>query len=330
MVVAGRRTNAALGGLLAVALATGVGMFAVGSGWNRWWTVAHGITGVAVVALAPWKSLIVRRGLGRRGIASSLLSLALAGALIVGLATGFTHALGLRQLDGVTAVQIHVGAAVVILLLGVAHVAARPQRVRRSDLSRRTMLRAGALAAGAAAGWGVIRIVGADRRGTGSIEVGTDDPPSMPVTQWLFDEVPDVDVTGWRLDVAGRQWSYADLLAAGRDDGDLRAVLDCTGGWWAAQQWSGVRLDHLLGAALDGAASIEVRSVTGYGRRFPTSDASRLWLATTVGGEPLSPGHGSPARLVAPGRRGFWWVKWVTRVAPSDRPWWLQSPFPLT
>ena len=91
-----------------------------------------------------------------------------------------------------------------------------------------------------------------------------------------------------------------------------------------------VRLDHLLGAALDGAASIEVRSVTGYARRFPAADASRLWLATTVGGEPLSPGHGSPARLVAPGRRGFWWVKWVTSVAPSDRPWWLQSPFPLT
>jgi DMSO/TMAO reductase YedYZ molybdopterin-dependent catalytic subunit len=34
-------------------------------------------------------------------------------------------------------------------------------------------------------------------------------------------------------------------------------------------------------------------------------------------------------RLVAPGRRGFWWVKWVTRVEVVDAPWWLQSPFPL-
>ena len=187
---------------------------------------------------------------------------------------------------------------------GCRPVAARPRRVLRSDLSRRTLLRAGALAAGAAAGWGVVRIVGADRRGTGSIEVGSDDPSSMPVTQWLFDEVPDVDVEGWRLDVAGRQWSYSDLLGAGggrrRPEGSARLHGRLVG----VPAVGGVRLDHLLGAALDGAASIEVRSVTGYGRRFPAADASRLWLATTVGGEPLSPGHGSPARLVAPGRRG--------------------------
>jgi DMSO/TMAO reductase YedYZ molybdopterin-dependent catalytic subunit len=256
--------------------------------------------------------------------------LALAAALIVALATGFAHALGLRQLAGLTAVQIHVGAAVVVLALGSAHVAARPQRLRRSDLSRRTVLRAGALAAGAAAGWGVVHVVGADRRGTGSIEVGTGDPPAMPVTQWLFDDVPTVDVARWHLDVAGREWSYADLLGAGGGDGELTAVLDCTGGWWASQEWSGVRVDHLLGAHLDGAASIEIRSVTGYTRRFPAADASRLWLATAAAGAPLSPGHGFPARLVAPGRRGFWWVKWVTSVEPSDRPWWLQAPFPLT
>ena len=47
-------------------------------------------------------------------------------------------------------------------------------------------------------------------------------------------------------------------------------------------------------------------------------------------GRPLSHGHGFPARLVAPGRRGFWWVKWVTDIEVSDRPWWWQSPFPLT
>ena len=44
----------------------------------------------------------------------------------------------------------------------------------------------------------------------------------------------------------------------------------------------------------------------------------------------LSPGHGFPLRLVAPGRRGFWWVKWVERIETSATPWWWQSPFPLT
>ncbi|MGH2675460.1 MAG: molybdopterin-dependent oxidoreductase, partial [Actinomycetota bacterium] len=45
---------------------------------------------------------------------------------------------------------------------------------------------------------------------------------------------------------------------------------------------------------------------------------------------PLDPGHGYPARIVAPGRRGFWWVKWVERVELSPVPWWWQWPFPLT
>lgn len=105
-------------------------------------------------------------------------------------------------------------------------------------------------------------------------------------------------------------------------------MLDCTGGWYAEQVWSGTRLDRLL-PDLDPGTAIEVRSVTGYRRRFPASDAPRLYMATRVGGELLSAGHGAPVRLVAPGRRGFWWVKWVAGVRVVDGPWWLQSPFPL-
>jgi DMSO/TMAO reductase YedYZ molybdopterin-dependent catalytic subunit len=53
-------------------------------------------------------------------------------------------------------------------------------------------------------------------------------------------------------------------------------------------------------------------------------------VATHVGGEPLSAGHGAPARLVAPGRRGFWWVKWIMAIDVDNEPWWWQPPFPLT
>ncbi|HJV12894.1 MAG TPA: molybdopterin-dependent oxidoreductase, partial [Propionibacteriaceae bacterium] len=78
------------------------------------------------------------------------------------------------------------------------------------------------------------------------------------------------------------------------------------------------------------AASIEVMSVTGYHRRFPPKEAGSLWLATGYQGEPLRAGHGAPVRLVAPNRRGFWWVKWVASVKLSDVPAWGQSPFPLS
>lgn len=107
----------------------------------------------------------------------------------------------------------------------------------------------------------------------------------------------------------------------------MRAVLDCTNGWYAEQTWAGTRLDRLLPPTASG--SVLITSVTGYRRRLPAADASALLLATHLAGAPLSAGHGAPVRLVAPGRRGFWWVKWVTAVELSDEPWWRQAPFPL-
>ncbi len=140
--------------------------------------------------------------------------------------------------------------------------------------------------------------------------------------------MPSLDVDQWRLrlvtGVVERLVSYEEL-AAGRDV--VRAVLDCTGGWYAEQEWRGLSLDRLVAGAPGN--SVEVVSVTGYRRRFPLADAPHLLLATHVAGHPLATGHGAPVRLVAPGRRGFWWVKWVERVEVDDLPWWVQPPFPL-
>ena len=68
---------------------------------------------------------------------------------------------------------------------------------------------------------------------------------------------------------------------------------------------------------------------TGYARRFPLSELDNLLLATQVGDEPLTQGHGYPVRLVIRGRRGYDWVKWVTALEVSHEPAWLQSPLPL-
>ena len=61
-------------------------------------------------------------------------------------------------------------------------------------------------------------------------------------------------------------------------------------------------------------------SHTGYRWSFELQDAFGLLLATDVGGEALSHEHGAPVRLVAPGRRGFEWVKWVVCVELHDSP----------
>jgi hypothetical protein len=295
---------------------------------------AHGAIGLALVLLAPWKSVISARGLrrARPGTAASLL---LAVLIVLTVASGVAHAVGLWT--GGLAMQVHVGAALLSIPIGIWHVMARPVRPRPGDLSRRSLLRAGAVAGGGIVAFGAIEglvratgLPGSARRATGSYERGSFDPAAMPVTQWLDDRPPEIDAAAWRLTVRTSEgestWSYDEL--AGFSD-RVRATVDCTGGWFATQDWTGARLDPLVGAD-DAVRSFVVVSATGYGRRFPIGDAASMLLATRVGERALSVGHGFPARLVAPGRRGFWWVKWVERIETSGTPWWWQSPFPLT
>jgi DMSO/TMAO reductase YedYZ molybdopterin-dependent catalytic subunit len=341
--MAGRRTNLALLGLLAGALVSGTLAYALGTGWGRWAVVAHGVLGVGILLLAPWKSVIARRGLRRRRPGSRA-SVVFTFLVAVAIAFGVLHATGLAvHLGPVTAMQVHVAAALLSIPLAVWHVVARRVRPRRTDLTRRNLVRAGAVAGGAGllygAAEGLVRLAslpGSRRRFTGSYETGSFDPAGMPVTQWLNDRVPEVDPTSWRLVVAlgegtglptqVRAWTYQELSGFGDR---VRATVDCTGGWYAEQDWEGVWLSRLLPEVGEG-RSVLVRSVTGYPRRFPVRDVPRLLVATRVAGEPLDAGHGYPARIVAPGRRGFWWVKWVDRIELSTVPWSWQPPFPVS
>jgi Oxidoreductase molybdopterin binding domain len=325
--------------LLALLLgAFGSGVLAYGTGAAgpaRLDTVAHGTFGLGLLLLVPWKSVIVRRSTRRTGRSNGHgAGVALGLLLGLTLAAGVLHSVGgYHQRLGVTALTVHVGAALLALPFLCAHAWGRRQRPHRTDMSRRTVLRAGALGVGSLAVYGALDEItgltglpGADRRGTGSFDVGSWSADRMPVTQWFTDSVPSQPRSSWQLSLGSRTVSYGDLTQ-GSDS--FRAVLDCTGGWYAEQEWRGVRLDRLLGAIPDGARSLDVVSVTGYRRRLPLTDLDRLLLATHVAGQPLSEGHGAPVRLVAPDRRGFWWVKWVQRINVSSQPWWLQPPFPL-
>jgi len=331
-----RWTNLALFVLLGLAFTTGWVAFFYGTAPSRASLILHAASGYAIIALTPWKAVIAARGIQRRrpGWWASLVFTCL---VIASIAAGILHSTGLLTgVGAISAMEVHVGAALAAIPFVAWHVIARRIPVRAVDLSRRSLLRAGSLLAGAGLAYGagevalrLLRLPGSLRRFTGSYEVGWLQAAQLPVTQWMFDAVPMVEPATWRLTVQVgatiRQWTYEELLAF---DDRVRATLDCTGGFYSTQDWSGVWLSRLL-PAITAQASLHVRSLTGYDRRFAITDAGRLLVATRLGGMPIDPGHGFPVRLVAPDLRGYWWVKWVTTITIDELPSWWQLPFPI-
>ncbi len=220
-------------------------------------TVVHGLFGLAVVLLVPWKTVIVRRAPAMR-----VASLALIALIVVCIASGlFEVFIGYGVLWRLSPMQVHVGSAALAAPLLAWHVLRhRRQRLRRLDLSRRTLLRTGALAAGVAATYGTLegigRLVGsasASRIATGSHYLS---PGAAPATMWLFDQVPVVE-TDYHVHVAGAELTVADLTSrstASPGSAGLHQRLVHRGGV------DSVSLADLLPAEqLVAAASIEVR-----------------------------------------------------------------------
>lgn len=315
--------------------------------WILW---THGIVAYAVLVLMFLKAGIIldawrrkRRWTGRRvGFAVSL------GLLLVVLVTGLLWTLnGPIYVGGFSLVSIHIYVAVPLIILMIWH-AWHMRFVRRlpEARGRRLFLGAGAgvlagallwLSAGRAKAWAGLS--GATRRFTGSYEVGSF-TGQFPEVIWLADRPPVVDIAEWQLAITGEvtmplQFGYDDLLAAATSE--LECILDCTGGWYSAQLWRGVRLGDLLSEAAMSpkARSVTIQSVTGYKRRFDLVEAENFLLALgiLVGDDddfrPLSRGHGYPVRLVAPGERGVEWVKWVAEVRVNDTSPLRQAPLPL-
>src|SRR4029077_10932084 len=92
-----------------------------------------------------------------------------------------------------------------------------------------------------------LSLPGARRRETGSYELASGKAAGVPTTSWMFDSIPPNDPAGWRLEVHhGNDQRVWTLAALGAVDDRVTAVLDCTGGWWTEQTWTGARVARLL------------------------------------------------------------------------------------
>lgn len=302
--------------------------------WRLW---VHGIAAYALMALFVWKSSIIldayrrKKRWTRERVAFSVMLLLLLLTVLMGLLWTFS---GPIHLGGFSLVSLHIYVAVPVMLLLVWHV----RRMKfifkvRGMLDRRLFLGTAVSALAGILLWRTAGLVSGKRRFTGSYERGSFSG-NFPPTSWIFDYPERIDVTAWRLHVAGEvarpyTLTYDELLALPLVTQEV--LLDCTSGWYTTQIWEGVPLLVVLERAglLAGAASVTIQAVSHYKRRFALAELEGMLLAVRVAGAPLAHGHGAPVRLVIPNRRGYDWVKWVTQiwVNGSDAIW--QSPLPL-
>jgi sulfite oxidase len=170
--------------------------------------------------------------------------------------------------------------------------------------------------------------------------------------------VPAIDPGAWRLLVHGAVKRDLDLsLATLREvfeEREVVATLQCAGnrragliairdipgeapwgpGATGTATWTGAALADVLALAgpqpaaehvgFEGAdVSAEMEPAERFGGSIPLDKAYRqeVLLAWAMNGEPLTPVHGAPIRIVVPGYIGARSVKWLERIEVRATPW---------
>ncbi len=309
--------------------------FTIGKPEGRLFFVIHGMAGLSIIFLLVFKFRRVghRVTQPRRWQWPTVVSVLLAVTAVASLATGIIWTVFQWPVGYPNGMILHTTFGILLMVFCLWHMALRFRPPARRDVTdRRTALTAmGVLLAGSIT-WALqdqstkrLGAAGAVRRFTGSRHYGPGQGNNaFPVTMWMFDRPAPLDLDRYQLTIGGlvaHERTYDLVMLTGMAQHQREVTLDCTGGWYSTQTWSGISVGDLLALAApeSTARTVTFLSSTGYRWSLPIAEASEALLATHVGGERLSHGHGAPLRLVAPGRRGFQWVKWVVGLHVTDR-----------
>ncbi|HKP11447.1 MAG TPA: molybdopterin-dependent oxidoreductase, partial [Blastocatellia bacterium] len=141
---------------------------------------------------------------------------------------------------------------------------------------------------------------------------------------------PEVDAGRWRLEIAGLvetpvTFTYEEIKALPSIEqyATLCCISNEVGGDLIGNAlWRGVRLKDLLSRAglKPGVVDIALRAGDGYTDSIALERATQdgTLLVYEMNGEPLTPEHGYPLRLLVPGIYGMKNVKWITRLEAID------------
>ena len=143
-------------------------------------------------------------------------------------------------------------------------------------------------------------------------------------------ETPLIEMDAWRLRLFGEVeksivFTWDDVLAMPQTD--VRADMHCVTRWSKLDNvWRGVSIREILGRVRlkPSARFVLVHAYGGYTTNLPLAvlDDDDVLLAHSHNGEPLTPEHGYPLRLVVPKRYAWKSAKWVNGLEfiPHDQP----------
>jgi DMSO/TMAO reductase YedYZ molybdopterin-dependent catalytic subunit len=139
---------------------------------------------------------------------------------------------------------------------------------------------------------------------------------------------PRIDTAAWEFGItteSGQRhvWNWAQLMDLPSES--FTVDLHCVTKWSKlGTTWRGVSVDTLMETAEGAGDFALVRSYGGYTTNLPTEDLTggKAWIAYEFDGEPLSPEHGGPARLLVPHLYLWKSAKWVREISllPQDEP----------